>query len=77
MAMNIEPLLPHSDEILYLCQDNNASAAVGRIVPISAVTKQYSRAIVGQDQRVITTDHDWDGEKVITSVTLCMNITET
>ena len=75
--MNIEPLLPHSDVILYLVQDDKESVHVGRSVPLSAFTKQSVRAIVGQYQIVITADHDFNAEKAIHSVTLHMNITET
>ena len=45
--INIEPLLRHSDVILYLGQDDKVSVPVGRSVPLAAVTKQYLRAIVG------------------------------
>ena len=75
--MNIEPLLPHSDVILYLVQDYKESVHVGRSVPLSAFTKQSFRAIVGQYQIVITTDHDFNAEKAIPSVKLHINITET
>ena len=51
--------------------------SVGTSVPLTDVTNKSSRAIVGQDQRLIAADHDWDAEKVITSITLRMNITET
>ena len=74
--MNIKPLPSHSDVILYLGQDDKASVHVGRSVPISDVTQQSNRAIVGQYQIVITADHDWNDEKAIPSVTLRMNITE-
>ena len=40
------------------------------------ITQQYTIAIVGQYQIVITADHDCNEEKVIPSVTLHMNITE-
>ena len=73
--MNIEPLLPNSDMILYLGQDDKDSVHVVRSVPLSDVTQQYNRAIVGQYQIVITADHDWIDDKVISSVTLRMNIT--
>ena len=75
--MNIEPVLPHSDVILYLVQDDKESVHVGRSVPLSAFTKQSIRAKVGQYQIVITADHDCNAEKDIPSVTLHMNITET
>ena len=50
---------------------------VGRSVTLTAVTKQSARAIFGHDQRAIAADHDLNAEKVIPSVTLCTNITET
>ena len=75
--MNIEPLLPHSDVILYLGQYEKVSVPVGSSVPIDAATNQYAREIVGKYQRVISKDHDCNYEKVIPSVTLHMNITET
>ena len=46
-CMNVEPLLPHSDAILYLCPDEKVSVPVGRSVPLASVTKQSFRAIVG------------------------------
>ena len=76
-VMNIKPLLPHSDVILYLGQDDKASVHVGRSVPLSDVTQQSTGAIVGQYQIFITADHDWNYERVIPSVTLRMDITET
>ena len=76
-VMNIKPLLPHSDVILYLGQDDKASVHVGRSVPLSDVTQQSTGAIVGQYQIFITADHDWNYERVIPSVTLRMDITQT
>ena len=75
--MNIKPLLPHSDVILYLGQDEKASVHVGRSVPLSDVTQQSFREIVGQYQIFITADHDWNYERVIPSVTLRMDTTQT
>ena len=65
--MNIKPLLPHSDVILYLGQDDKASVHVGRSVPLSDVTQQSTGAIVGQYQIFITAYHDWNYERVIPS----------
>ena len=75
-GMNIGHLLPHYDVILYLGQYYKASVPVGCTAPLADVTKQSSREISGQDQRVIAAYHDWNAEKVIPSGTLCMNITE-
>ena len=74
--MNIEPLPSHSDAILFLGQDCKERVHVGRSVPFYDVTQQSNRSIVGQYQIVINTDHDWNDEKLIPPVTLCMNITE-
>ena len=63
--------------ILYLGQDYKASVHVGRSVPLSDVTQQSNRAIVGQYQMVITTYHDWNDDKARPSVTLRINVTET
>ena len=75
--MNIEPLLPHSDVILYLVQDDKYIVHVGRLIPLSDVAQQSTRAIVGQYQIVITPDHDWNSEIAITYFTLRMNIAKT
>ena len=74
--MDIQPLLPHSDTILYLVQYYKASVPVGLSVPLVVVGNQYSRVIFGQDQIVVTADHDWHADKMVTSVTNRMNITE-
>ena len=76
-GVDIQPILPHSDAIVYLGQDDRASTPVCRSVPLAAAGKQYARGIVGQDQRVVAADHDWRAEKMVPSVTNCMNITET
>ena len=75
--MNIEPLLPHYNVILYLVQDEKSVMHVSRSVPIAAVTNQYFRSVVGNYHRVVTTDHDWNSDKVIPLVTLHINIPET
>ena len=75
--MNIEPLLPHSDVILYLVQDDKETVHVGRSVPLSAFANQSAREIFGQYQILITADHDFNSEKAIPSITLHTNITET
>ena len=75
--MDIQPLLPHSDTILYIGQYYKASVPVGLSVPLAVVGNQYSRVIFGQDQIVVTADHDWHADKMVTSVTNRMHITET
>ena len=62
--------------ILYLVQDDKYIVHVGRLIPLSDVAHQSTRAIVGQYQIVITADNYWNAEKSISSVTLRMNITE-
>ena len=62
---------------MYLGKYYKASVAVGCAIPLAAVTKQSARAIVGQDHIVITADHNWNSDKLIPYVTLCMNIIET
>ena len=76
-GVDIQPLLPNSDTIVYLCQYEKASVPVGRSVPLDAIGKQSDRRIVGQDQRVVAVDHDWRYQKMVHSITNCMNITET
>ena len=75
--MNIRPILPHYDVILYLGKYDKASVTVGHLVPITYLTNKSPREIFVQDQRVIDAYHDWNYEKVIPSVALHMNITET
>ena len=45
--IDIEPLLPHYDAVLYLVQYDKVSVSVGRSFPFAAVTKQYFRATIG------------------------------
>ena len=74
-GVNIQPLLPHSDVIVYIGQDEKASVPVGHSVPLVAVGKKYDRVIVVQDQIFVSADHDWHAEKRVPSVTNHMNIT--
>ena len=76
-GINIKPLPPHYDVILYLGQYEKSSVPVGHSLPLDAVKNQSDREIVGQDYRVTTTDHDLNYYKVITSVTIRINITQT
>ena len=48
-----------------------------RSVPLAAVGKLSDRRIVVQDKIVVAADHDWHAEKMVTSVTNRMHITET
>ena len=75
--MNIEPLLTRSNSIMYPVIYGKSSEPVGRLVPLDDFTKKSTREIVGKDQRVIAAYHDWNAKKVIPSITLHMNITET
>ena len=76
-GVDIQTLLPHSDEIVYLGQDDKSSVPVGRSVPLTAVENKFSRGIVGQYQRVVAADHNWHAEKIVPSIKNRMNITET
>ena len=76
-GVDIQPLLPHSNAIVYLGQDEKSIFSVGRSVSLAAVGKQYYRGIVGHYQRVVLAYHDWHAEKMVPSNTNCMNITET
>ena len=76
-GVDIQPLLPHSDAIVYLGQDDKSSVPVGRSVPIADIGKKSARGIVGQYQRVIAANQDWHAEKMVPYITNCMNITET
>ena len=55
-------MIPNSDKILYLGQDEKVSVPVGRSPPLDAATKQSIRSIVGQYQRAIDADNDWNSE---------------
>ena len=74
--MDIQPLLPHYGVIVYLGQDDKASVTIVCSVLLAAVGKQYSRGIVGQDQRVVSADNNWHAEKMVPSVANRMSTTE-
>ena len=76
-GVDIQPLLPHSEVIVYLGQDNKSSVPLGRSIPLDDVGNKSARVIVGQDQRVVASDHYWHAEIMVPSVTNRMNITET
>ena len=44
-GVDIQPLLPHSDAIVYLGQDDKSSVPVGRSVPLSDIGKKSDRVI--------------------------------
>ena len=48
-GVDIQPLLPHSDVIMYLGQDDKARLPVERSVPLAAVGKKSPRRKVVQD----------------------------
>ena len=75
--MDIQPLLPHSDAIIYLGQDYKASVPVGRSVPLADVGNKSDRGIVGQYQIVVAADRYWHADKMVPSVKNHINITET
>ena len=75
-GVDIQPLLPHSDVIMYLGQNDKSSVPVGCSGPLSAVVKISARGIFGQDQRVVAAYHNRHYEKFFPFVTNRMNIPE-
>ena len=55
-GVDIQPLIPHSDAIVYLGQDNKVNVNVGRSVPLASAGKQSAIEIVVHDQRVVAAD---------------------
>ena len=58
IGVDIQPLLPHYDAIVYLGQYNKPCVPVGHSFTLAVVVNKTSRGIVGQDQRFVAADHD-------------------
>ena len=71
---SITTCLPPQHAIMCIGDDDKASVPVGRTVPVSATSKQSSRAIVKESSRA--SDHDWSCESHALTVLQHMNISE-
>eukprot|EP00957_Ditylum_brightwellii_P005474 419176-Ditylum_brightwellii.AAC.1 len=54
-------------------QDDKASVPVVRYVPITVMSRIFSKALVPAGCSIEAKAHDWHVEKIIPSVTHCMN----